>query len=118
MSGLCRQCKHWQGNRLSRWGDCYHIIFDILPLDYTDRYGEKCSAPLDPHDLQYYLSNSGIHKDMHHSMLDRLPYGVRKQTPRESIYWMDDHGEQTVTTKKLTYLQTHRHFECERFTDD
>ena len=117
MNGRCRQCKHWQGNRLSLWGDCNYVIFDILPMDYTDRFGEQCMAPFDPHDRQYYLTDSGMHKAMKHPMLDRLPHGVRKQTANEIVYWMDDHGEQTVKTKKLTYLQTHKFFQCERYCE-
>lgn len=112
----CKNCKRWNGTCASSWGDCQHVIFDILPMNFEDRFGNKCEAPLDPHDLQYYLSDSGIHKEMYRAELNRLPHGVRREDRKEMVFWMDDHGEQTVKTKLMTYLQTHKDFVCERYS--
>jgi len=111
----CKGCKNWNGTRASRRGDCQHIIFDILPMNFEDRFGNKCAAPLDPHDLQYYLSDSGIHKAMKHPVLGRLPHGVSRQRRKEIVFWMDDHGDQAIKTKDLTYMMTHKDFVCERY---
>jgi len=93
------------------------VIFELLALDYTDRFGDKCEAPLDPHDLQYYLSDSGIHNDMKDIPLSSLHAKVKVDRRQEITFWMDDHGEQTVKTKKLTYMQTHKQFKCERYCE-
>ena len=111
----CENCKHWNGTRASTWGDCQHVIFDMIPMKYEDRFGDECKAPLDPHDLQYYLSTSGMHMQLKY-----LPmcHGIRHQKRRENVMWMDDSGEQTVKAKDIMYTQTHREFVCGRYTNE
>jgi hypothetical protein len=109
----CKGCRHWGGTRVSEWGDCQHVIFDLLPMKYEDRFGDVCEAPFDPHDLRYYLSTSGIHKEIEQGTA--INYSVVKLDYRkERVMWMDDKGEESIKFKNLRYLQTNKHYRCGR----
>lgn len=111
----CRNCKHWAGTRHSTWGDCGQWIFTVDAMNHTDRFGNRCMPPLDPHDLQYYTSNSNIHGVMNfieYLILDG--FGVRLRKVERDVLWMDDHGVQTKQRKKIPFVQTRKDMTCER----
>jgi hypothetical protein len=83
--------------------------------DFEDRYGDECEAPFDPHDLRYYLSTSGIHKEMHREVLTYPPNGVDVDLVKENVMWMDDKGDESIKRKHIPYLKTHRDYKCGRW---
>ena len=51
MKRECAKCKHWQGTRYSKEGDCYHVIGALLPELNKCYIGSlRWSVPFDPHD--------------------------------------------------------------------
>ena len=106
MEKCCKNCKRWNGTSASTLGDCQHVIFTLLPMDYEDRFDDKCTAPFDPHSLRYYLSTSGIHEALNN---------INAEYRSEDVLWMEDNGVEVVKRKKLPYLQTHKDYTCERY---
>ena len=66
----CKNCKHWQGNRFSEWGDCYRIVAKLEPhllncyREDENRPGLDLyfSIPFDPHNTEYWKHNTIFHK--------------------------------------------------------
>ncbi len=99
----CKDCPNWQGNKLSKWADCHHVIGKIAPqlfkykgilrdpYTHTERY-INFNVPFDPNDIKKFkdLQRSEFTKE-YYEALKGLPKGVRKDRK---------------------YLQTHKDFDC------
>ena len=112
----CRSCKHWSGSKHSKWGDCGHWIFTVDPMNHTDRFGNRCTPPLDPHDLQYYTSSSEIENSI--EFVEHTTQGsenVRVRYVKRDVMWMDDHGVQTKQRRLIPFVQTTGESTCERY---
>jgi hypothetical protein len=92
---VCGECKYWQGRR--RWGDCYRVVFHIVPelKECTTDYGGRTPVPFDPNDaLNYYKFDSRFHK-LYKLARSGLPRGVR-----------------CVKYKGKYFFQTNEYFSC------
>ena len=49
----CRDCQHWQGNRLSQFADCNWVVGHFEPKLFEEKneLGFNFNVPFDPHDL-------------------------------------------------------------------
>lgn len=52
----CLTCKHWQGTKYSKWGDCHYVCADMNSdlLNEKNLFGCKLTVPFDPHDIKYF----------------------------------------------------------------
>ena len=117
MENKCSTCKHWDGNKYSQWADCQQVIFTMDAMNHQDRFGNKCEAPFDPHDIRYYLSSSDIFESLKYicHMMDSNQINMRVDVVEEYVLTMDDQGTETVKKVLMPYFQTDKHFECERY---
>ena len=114
----CKGCRHWNGTAHSAWGDCGCVLFTVCDLKHEDRYGDPVTPPLDPHDLRYFLSTSGLHRLLNHGHKLLLDDGVRFDVAKEDVMWMDDKGVESVKRMKVPYLQTREDYNCYEFKED
>ena len=117
----CKTCKHWNGTRASTQGDCGYIIDREFSLEgITDRFGNPCTLPFDPHDARYYLSTSSIHELLFKYAVDpafrvTLMDGVDIEVVEEEVLWMDDQEVELIKIKKIPYFKTDKDFHCEAY---
>lgn len=110
----CKHCKYWQGNRHTKdFADCQRVLFVLTSEDSRgcDRWGNPPSLPFDPHDVQYHLSTSPLH-DTLKTLRENPPLGVRVRVVREQAWRLDDHGDESYAAVPVTYIQTHKDFDC------
>jgi hypothetical protein len=126
----CKDCKHWQGTKYSKWGDCNRVVLALEPnLGYcflSNEYGtveRYFTVPFDPHDVKYWsvnptwrkLYDSIIYKTNNPDLINEAGgkfEGVRViEEIRDDIIF-DRHNGERVGKLKLRYFQTHKEFEC------
>lgn len=114
----CVSCKHWQGNKYSKWGlcNCYCVVAAPLLKDMMSPLPlKRFDIPFDPHDMKYFFSDSRVMKQLTSS---ELPTGVRREVRQEQdIKFITNKdgvivGER-VGKQKVVYFYTHRQFNCE-----
>jgi hypothetical protein len=85
MRKRCLNCKHWQGNSQSKYGDCHYILGEIAPhvkLNVS-LFGWNLTLPFDPHDVKYF---PGLN--------DRLLFMSQKEMPTNVV--MDVRKEEDI----------------------
>lgn len=115
----CFNCKHWQGNKYTKWGDCFRVIAKLEPklCDYylTNDYEtveQFFSVPFDPHELKYWIYNPHWLK-LYNNVGSGCPTGVRMKVQSRDDIMYDNKGGERTGKLKLRYFQTHKDYSCE-----
>ena len=97
----CKTCKHWQGNKLSKWADCNWVVGVLEPELFNERneFGYKFIIPFDPHHVYYFDSCSNFHK-LYRQATKILPTGIRIDKIR-----------------RLKFIQTRKDYKCELYAE-
>jgi hypothetical protein len=86
---ICKDCKHWQGNRGSPWGDCYRIVASLCPeiRGCTNDFGNGFAVPFDPADARLYWKFDERFPQLYREARAILPRGVRVKKWKGNYYF-------------------------------
>lgn len=114
----CKNCKHWQGLKGSKWGDCHRVLGVLKPelltcynLDADGVTRHYFKMPYDPHEFKYWRFNTKVANILKKAHL-HLPKRVRIQKVKEEDVLFDQNGGQVWSNVTLRYMQTRCDYSC------